>query len=174
MNGAKDARPVGVMGRVVGRFEDVAVFLLMCLLMVVVAISILELGWLLFRDLTTAGTLLVDVDEMLELFGFFLLVLVGLELLTTLKSYLYDRVIHVEVVLEVSLIAVAQKVIILDTRSGGPTLFGLAGLVIALAVAFWVVRIARRRPPSVMPGGAAGTRAPASPAPPASRAPASP
>jgi uncharacterized membrane protein (DUF373 family) len=82
---------------------------------------------------------------MLELFGFFLLVLVGLELLTTLKSYLYDRVIHVEVVLEVSLIAVAQKVIILDTRTGGATLFGLAGLVMTLALAFWVVRIARRR-----------------------------
>jgi uncharacterized membrane protein (DUF373 family) len=136
------------MAQVVARFEDVAVLFLMGLLMVVVAISILELGWLLFRDLTTPGTMLVDVEEMLELFGFFLLVLVGLELLTTLKSYLYDRVIHVEVVLEVSLIAVAQKVIILDTRTGGLTLFGLAGLVMALALAFWVVRIARRRTPS--------------------------
>jgi uncharacterized membrane protein (DUF373 family) len=142
---AKAGNARGVMGEVVGRFEDIAVLLLMGLLMVVVAISTVELGWLLFKDLTTPGTLLVDVEEMLELFGFFLLVLVGLELLTTLKSYLYDRVIHVEVVLEVSLIAVAQKVIILDTRTGGATLFGLAGLVMTLALAFWVVRIARRR-----------------------------
>jgi uncharacterized membrane protein (DUF373 family) len=93
----------------------------------------------------TPGTLLVDVEEMLELFGFFLLVFVGLELLTTMKSYLYDRVIHAEVVLEVSLIAVAQKIIILDTRSGGSTLGGMAGLVIALALAFWLVRIARQK-----------------------------
>jgi uncharacterized membrane protein (DUF373 family) len=144
VKGTRDAD--GVMARVVGHFEDVAVLLLMCLLMVVVAISTVELGWLLLKDITTPGTtMLVDVEEMLELFGFFLLVLVGLELLTTLKSYLYDRVIHVEVVLEVSLIAVAQKVIILDTRAGGLTLFGLAGLVISLALAFWVVRIARRR-----------------------------
>ena len=144
MKEAKGAGRAGTMAQVVGRFEDIAVVVLMVLLMVVVAISTLELGWLLVKDITTVGTLLVDVEEMLELFGFFLLVLVGLELLTTLKSYLYDRVIHVEVVLEVSLIAVAQKVIILDTRTGGLTLFGLAGLVIALAVAFWVVRIARR------------------------------
>jgi uncharacterized membrane protein (DUF373 family) len=143
--------PVATMGRVVERFEDIAVLLLMILLMVVVAISTGELGWLLYTDLTTVGTMLVDVEEMLELFGFFLLVLVGLELLTTLKSYLYDRVIHVEVVLEVSLIAVAQKVIILDTRTGGPTLFGLAGLVLALAIAFWVVRIARRKTPPATP-----------------------
>jgi uncharacterized membrane protein (DUF373 family) len=147
----KGSGPVSTMGQVVERFEDIAVLLLMALLMVVVAISTVELGWLLYKDLTTVGTMLVDIEEMLELFGFFLLVLVGLELLTTLKSYLYDRVIHVEVVLEVSLIAVAQKVIILDTRTGGPTLFGLAGLVLALALAFWVVRIARRKTPPATP-----------------------
>ena len=83
---AKAGNARGVMGEVVGRFEDIAVLLLMGLLMVVVAISTVELGWLLFKDLTTPGTLLVDVEEMLELFGFFLLVLVGLELLTTLKK----------------------------------------------------------------------------------------
>jgi uncharacterized membrane protein (DUF373 family) len=138
------SRRVGTIARLVGGFEDAAVVLLMGLLVVVVTISTGELGWLLVQDLTTPGTLLLDLGELLELFGFFLLVLVGLELLTTLKSYLYDRVIHVEVVLEVSLIAVAQKVIILDTRTGGPTLLGLAGLVIALALAFWVVRVARR------------------------------
>jgi uncharacterized membrane protein (DUF373 family) len=141
---ANDADSVG-MARVVRRFEDIAVLLLMVLLMVVVAISALELGWLLLKDVITPWPMLIDVEEMLELFGFFLLVLVGLELLTTLKSYLYDRVIHVEVVLEVSLIAVAQKIIILDTRSGGLTLLGLAGLVMALAIAFWVVRVARRQ-----------------------------
>jgi uncharacterized membrane protein (DUF373 family) len=135
----------GVVAHIVRRFEDVAVLVLMSLLMVVVAISIVELGWLLLSDLTSIGTMLLDVEEMLGLFGFFLLVLVGLELLTTMKSYLADRVIHVEVVLEVSLIAVAQKIIILDTKSEGTNLLGLAGLVMALALAFWIVRAARRR-----------------------------
>ena len=140
-----DSANPGGMVRIVRRFEDVAVLFLMVLLMVVVGIATVELGWILLRDVRTPGTLLVDVEEMLGLFGFFLLVLVGLELLTTLKSYLYDRVIHVEVVLEVSLIAVAQKIIILDTRTSGATLGGMAGLVMALALAFWVVRVARHK-----------------------------
>jgi uncharacterized membrane protein (DUF373 family) len=145
MKEPKAARPGMV--QVVRRFEDVVVLALMALLMVVVAISTGELGWLLLRGVTTPGKMPFDVEEMLDLFGFFLLVLVGLELLTTLKSYLYDRVIHVEVVLEVSLIAVAQKIIILDTRSEGMTMLGLTGLILALAFAFWIVRIARRTPP---------------------------
>ena len=148
MTESKDVSPEGRMARVVVRYEELVIIVLMSFLMVVVAISTLELGWLLLKDAFTMGArLLIDVEEMLELFGFFLLVLVGIELLTTLKSYLFDRVIHVEVVLEVSLIAVAQKVIITDTRAGAATLLGLAGLVISLALAFWVVKIARRPTP---------------------------
>ncbi|HVJ90666.1 MAG TPA: phosphate-starvation-inducible PsiE family protein, partial [Labilithrix sp.] len=61
--------------------------------------------------------------------------------------YLYERVIHVEVVLEVALIAVAQKVIVLDaSRAGGTMLLGVAGVILALSVAFWAVRSARRSP----------------------------
>ena len=82
---------------------------------------------------------------MFELFGFFLLVLIGMELLATLRSYIYERVVHVEVVLEVAVIAVAQRVNILNTtRASGPTLLGLAGLLLALAAAIWAVRTARR------------------------------
>ena len=84
------------------------------------------------------------VEEMFELFGFFLLVLIGMELLTTLRAYVYERVIHAEVVLEVALIAIAQKVIVLDTsRASWATLLGLAALVLALAAAIWAVRFVR-------------------------------
>ena len=119
----------------------------MGLLVVVITVTTLELVWLLFKDITTpAAGLLLNAEEMFELFGFFLLVLIAMELLATLRSYLYERVVHVEVVLEVALIAVAQKVIILNTsRTGGPTLLGLAGLLLALAAAIWAVRTVRRR-----------------------------
>ncbi|XXF76212.1 phosphate-starvation-inducible PsiE family protein [Myxococcaceae bacterium GXIMD 01537] len=130
---------------VIRTFEHSIVLVLMALLMVVVALTTFDLAWLLVRDIKSTKELLLDVEEMLELFGFFLLVLVGMELLSTLKSYLYERVIHVEVVLEVALIALAQKVIILDTsRASGTTMLGLAALIIALAAAFWGVRAARR------------------------------
>jgi uncharacterized membrane protein (DUF373 family) len=118
----------------------------MTLLMIVVALSTVELGWLLLRDLSTVRVLLLDVDEMLELFGFFLLVLIGVELLTTLKVHVIDGVVHVEVVLEVALIAIAQKVIVLDAkRASALNVLALAGLVLALAAAFWAVRTVRNR-----------------------------
>ncbi len=132
--------------RVIKRFERVVVLILIGLLMVVVTISTFELGWLLLRDLRSTRELLLDVEEIFDLFGFFLLVLIGLELLTSLKSHLRHGVVQVEVVLEVALIAIAQKIIIVDaTRAGGLTLFGQAALILTLALAFRLVRASHRR-----------------------------
>jgi len=132
--------------RVVKRFEAAVVAVLMGLLMVIVAISTAELGWVLVRDFSSVRGLVLDVEEMLELFGFFLLILIGLELLNSLKLYLRQGMVQVEFVLEVALIGVAQKVIILDTsRVSGVTLLALAALILALAVAFYIVRAARHR-----------------------------
>lgn len=132
--------------RIIGVFERLVMTVLMALLMAIIAVSVVELVWLLYRDLSTRREMLLDVEEVFELFGFFLLVLIGVDLLTTLKSYVTQGVIHAEAVLEVALIAVAQKVVVLDTsRAQGLPLIGLSALILALAAAFWAVRTVRRR-----------------------------
>ncbi len=135
----KDAPSTAWVGRLLGRFEHGVVLVLIVLLMGVIALSTLDLAWRLIHDVITPPVLLLDVQELLELFGFFLLILIGLELLETIRAYLNTHVIHLEVVLEVALIALARKVIVLHTRKEGAlTLLGLAALVVALAVAFHV------------------------------------
>jgi uncharacterized membrane protein (DUF373 family) len=132
--------------RVIRVFERVIVVFLMVLLMIVTALATLELGWLLIKDLSTTRETLLDNEEMLQLFGAFLLVLIGVEMLTALKAYVRAGTIHVEVVLEVALTAIAQKLIVLDSsRVGGPFMVGLASVIFALAAAYWAVRSARKR-----------------------------
>jgi uncharacterized membrane protein (DUF373 family) len=132
--------------RFIYRFERVIIFSLMALLMAIIAISTVELAWLLVRDLSTVGQMLFDVHEMFEVFGFFLLVLIGVELLLSLKTYVSAGIVHVEVVLEVALIAMAQKIIVLDIHQAGAlSVLSLAALVVALAVAYWLMRAARLR-----------------------------
>jgi uncharacterized membrane protein (DUF373 family) len=110
-----------------------------------VALSTIELGWIIIRDITTEPIILLEVEELLEIFGFFLLILIGVELLETIKAYLRDNVIHVEIVLEVALIAIARKVIVLDlARYDGVTVLAIAALVVALGTAFLLGRRARQ------------------------------
>src|SRR5262245_10374357 len=133
--------PDGLWSRIIRAFEHAVVVFLMLLLMIVTSLAAIELAWLLLRDLSSTRELLLDPEELLQLFGFFLLVLVGVELLTALKVYVRSGMIHVEVVLEVALIAIAQKVIVLDTsRAGVGTLLGEAAIIIAPAVAYRSVR----------------------------------
>jgi uncharacterized membrane protein (DUF373 family) len=113
--------------------------------MVVVTLSTFELALLTVRDLSLAREKLLDTYEMFDLFGFFLLVLVGMELITSLKEYVRVGAVQVEVVLEVALIALAQRVIILDPGAPPHSQFGLAALILALAGSFWCVRASRQR-----------------------------
>jgi uncharacterized membrane protein (DUF373 family) len=84
---------------------------------------------------------------LLEIFGYFLLVLIGEELIETLKAYLKKDVIHVRVVLEVALIAVARKVIIEEPNNlPSLTLFGIAALILALGIASYFERQAKCDP----------------------------
>ena len=86
----------------------------------------------------------MELHELLELFGQFLLVLIGIELLHSTKIYIVRRVIHLEAVLTVALIAVARKIIVLDTKElPEGTLLGIALTVLALTLGYYLVRRSR-------------------------------
>jgi uncharacterized membrane protein (DUF373 family) len=129
-------------------FERGVTFALLLLLMVVVLLATVELAVLLYRDLVVTRAELLNMEQTFELFGAFLLVFVGLELLTSLKDYVRHGAVHVEVVIEVALVALAQHLILLNPKSSPLTQFGLAALVLSLAGAFWCVRAARAREPA--------------------------
>lgn len=136
----------GMLSVAIKKFERAVVVALVGMMMVVVALSTVELGWIIVKDVITPPLFLLEVDELLEIFGFFLLILIGVELLETIKAYLRDNVIHVEIVLEVALIAIARKVIVLDLEKyDGLRVLSVAALIIALAGAFLLERRARSR-----------------------------
>jgi uncharacterized membrane protein (DUF373 family) len=130
-----------MMTEILKKFERIVVLTLIVMMMVVVALATVELGWIIVKDIISPPIFLMEIKELLEIFGFFMLVLIGVELLETIKAYLVEGVIHVEIVLEVALIAVARKVIILDLEKyGSLTLVGIAAVVIALAIASYAVK----------------------------------
>jgi uncharacterized membrane protein (DUF373 family) len=111
------------------------------MLVVVVALSTLHLGVMIAQEVWAPPRFLIRVQGLLEIFGYFLLVLIGVELLETLKAYLKKDAIHVRVVLEVALIAMARKVIIEEPNAvPSLTLFGIAALILALGIAFYFER----------------------------------
>jgi uncharacterized membrane protein (DUF373 family) len=125
--------------------QKLTVMALAAMLMIVMLLSTVHLGVLIGEEILKPPKWLIPVQGLLEIFGYFLLVLIGVELLETLKAYVRKDVIHVRVVLEVALIAMARKVIIEEPNTvPGITLFGIAALILALGIAFFFERQAKR------------------------------
>jgi uncharacterized membrane protein (DUF373 family) len=134
------------MNRFLKGFERAIVLVLIGLMMVLVLAATIELIVLIVGKLASPPILRVSVGELLDMFGFFLLILIGLELLETIKAYLSEHVVHVEIVLEVALIAIARKVIILDVKkTESLSLLGIALLIASLAGAYYLERKGRKR-----------------------------
>lgn len=134
-------------------FERIVIHVLLVMMAVVVLLATIEFGWILVKDVLTPPILLLEIDELLELFGQFLLVLIGIELLHSLKTYLVHRAIHLEAVLMVALIAVARKIIVLDPKAlPEGALLGIAVMVLALAFGYHLVQRSRRKDKSNIPG----------------------
>jgi uncharacterized membrane protein (DUF373 family) len=84
---------------------------------------------------------LLDISEMLDIFGFFMMVLIGLELIESIKVYLVDESIHIEIICLVAIVAVARKVIILDVYKLPPvTLLGVAAIILALCIGYFFLK----------------------------------
>jgi uncharacterized membrane protein (DUF373 family) len=139
------SRKVVTLEAAISSVQKLAVVTLSAMLVVIMLLSTVHLGFLIGEEIWKPPRWLIPVQGLLEIFGYFLLVLIGLELLETLKAYLRKDVIHVRVVLEVALIAMSRKVIIQEPNAGA-TSFGIAGLILALAIAFYFERQAKREP----------------------------
>lgn len=110
-------------------------------MMLAVLVSMVELAVILFPELMKPPVFLLNIEEMLEVFGFFLMVLIGLKLLESIKANLGEDRVHAEVVFLAAIAAMARKVIIADFKDIVPEmLYGVAAVIIALASGYYLVR----------------------------------
>ena len=136
------------MRRFVERFEHFVYAVLIAFLVVLLFFTLLELGRMVAVGVFEISVYRLDSGELFGLLGYFLLVLIGLELLETIKAYLDKREFHVEIVILVAIIAIARKVILLESPDTGE-LIGIALIIIALCGGYYLVH--RAGMPRVLP-----------------------
>jgi uncharacterized membrane protein (DUF373 family) len=127
---------------VLKKFQKIIVLVLVALMAVVLLLSTIELAWIIIKDIITPPVFLVEIDELLEIFGLFMLVLIGIELLDTIaKTYMGESTDHAQIVMAVAIIAIARKVIILDVKDlSGLALVGIAAIILALSIGYYLIK----------------------------------
>jgi uncharacterized membrane protein (DUF373 family) len=119
------------------------ILLVLIVMYIVVAISIIELGITLYVDIfdPTDGVMFLQIDQLLQTFGFFFIILIGFELIETIEMYFKENVIHAEIVLLIAVIAVSRKVILLDLDKHEPiAVVGLGVIIIGLGGCYALIK----------------------------------
>jgi len=127
------------------KIEKLIYAALMVMLVLIILGAILDLVTLVYQALVTISPALVDTHEMIGLLGGFLLVLIGVELLDTIKAYFHENAIHVEIVVLLAIIAVARKVILIDPTELTPFEYGfelmsIGVIVVGLGAGYFLIK----------------------------------
>jgi uncharacterized membrane protein (DUF373 family) len=124
-----------------GKTERIIALLLLMLMGVVVVSATVEVAHEIVMGLIDPPGFFLGVSELFDIFGLFLMVLIGLELMTSIHMYLDDHKIHAEMMFLVALTAVTRKIVIMDTDNMEPMLvIAIAFLIIALAAGFYLIK----------------------------------
>jgi uncharacterized membrane protein (DUF373 family) len=136
MNGEKN------MFTILKKYEKLMIQVLMVMMSLVLGLAVIDLGWLIIKDILESPFLLLSIDQLLDIFGLFMLVVIGIELLETImKTYITQGQPHYEVVLSVAIIAIARKVIILDVKKvDSLSLIGMASIIVALTLGYFFMK----------------------------------
>jgi uncharacterized membrane protein (DUF373 family) len=130
---------------IINKIEKLIYAVLMVLLIVVLFTSLGFLVYEMYEVLWVMSPFTLNTDEMIRVLGAFLLVLIGVELLDTIKAYFVENTIHVEIVVLLAIIAVARKVILLEppkviSFEYGFELMGIGVIVIGLAASYYLIK----------------------------------
>ncbi len=114
---------------------------LLGLMVIIVVSATAEVAYVVATNIYKPPGFFIGVEDLFQVFGLFLMVLIGLELMTSIRDYLRDSRIHAELMLLVAMTAVTRKVVILDASAIDPMMmFGIGFIIIALAVGYFLVR----------------------------------
>lgn len=135
---------------VIDRTEQQLAKLLGLVLVVVMVAATLQLIWDVGWALTAPSTPWLG-SKLNRVLGDLLNLLIAIEVLQNITSYLRRHVVQIELVLLTAMTAVARKVIVLPAgaESKPQLLAGLGVAVLCLAASFWLVRsLTMHKPPS--------------------------
>ncbi|EAW45503.1 phosphate-starvation-inducible PsiE family protein [Nodularia spumigena CS-584] len=126
--------------RLIENIEVLVSKILSLAMVVVILAAIFDLGVYLIKELFTNPYGKFN-EVLFTIFGLFLNILIALEILENITAYLRKHVVHVELVIVTSLIAVARKIIILDLgKITGVEIIGLGVAILALSISYWIIR----------------------------------
>lgn len=117
-----------------------AIQILAILMVLVIFWGVGDVIYVIYQNLMTPPMFVLDVGDIFQIFGAFMVVLIAVEIFTNIRLYLGTNELPVRLVIATALMAIARKVIILDLETiDANYVFGIAAVVMALGLTYWLL-----------------------------------
>ena len=118
----------------------IGILLVICVILI---LAFIDIVYEIKQKVFMPPRFIIDADGLMDLFSLLLVILIGLELLETVKAYLKDDIVHVEFIILVAIIAIARKVIVWDfNKFKVEELYSLAAMIVGLGITYFLIKLA--------------------------------
>ena len=117
-----------------------SVRVLAVLMALVILWAVFDVVYVMYQRLLDEPVFLLDYNDLFDVFGAIMLVLIAIEIFINIRLYLGSNVLPIQLVVATALMAISRKVIVMDLSETGPMyIFGIASVVLALGGTYWLV-----------------------------------
>lgn len=110
------------------------------LMVLVIGLGVVDVMYMLYQKIMTPPYFLLNINDMLSLFGAFLAVLIAIEIFLNITLYIRSDVIPVKLVVATALMAICRKVIVFDYKNLSPEyVTASAWVLLALGLTYWLI-----------------------------------
>ncbi|MBL8412932.1 MAG: phosphate-starvation-inducible PsiE family protein [Propionivibrio sp.] len=115
------------------------------LMVMVIWWGVADVVYVLYSRVSKHPYYLLEISDILAVFGAFMAVLIAIEVFVNIVSYLQEDALHIDIVLATAYMAVLRKIIILDYKEVSPDyVYATAALALALAIGYWLTKTSHR------------------------------
>jgi len=121
--------------------ERLIIWGILLVMSTILVLAFIDIVYEIIQHIKKEPLFIIDANGLMGLFSLFLVLLIGLELLETIKAYLKDDIVHVEFIILVAVIAIARKAIVWDFKKySTEELISLAIMTVSLGVTYFLIK----------------------------------
>jgi uncharacterized membrane protein (DUF373 family) len=122
------------------RIIRMAVRVLAILMVFIIIFSIADVMYVFYQRLAAPPHFLLEVNDIFQIFGTVMVVLIAVEIFINVRLYLGTDVLPLRLVIATALMAISRKVIILDLDAiTADYILGIAAVTISLGITYWLI-----------------------------------
>ncbi|MBN1493236.1 MAG: phosphate-starvation-inducible PsiE family protein [Candidatus Omnitrophica bacterium] len=123
------------------RFKYAIVAIVLFILLVAIFFGTVELALVVIMQLVDQPLLFFGAEDLVDVFGFVFVIMIGLEILTSIKGYVIGKYQHLRIVYYIAMLAIARQVVLIRLSEVSPlALIGIASIIVALSGGYYIMQ----------------------------------